>query len=204
MVKVQLTKKEADRIMKMEDRTKGVVLKTLEEYILNKKGKEGLGMVEKRLKELGYPLKFKEISSYKLYQGPIDVLLTLVILDAFQWDESEAFNMGYDSLVVHSLSAKLLMSRFISIETAIKNAPKFWHYFSNLGEIKFPQYNIDKGSAIMYLEGYKKFHPAEYSYIRGVLTKIIEIMSKSKNVKVEQTKSLFKGDSYDEFKITWV
>jgi len=203
MAKVKVTKKEADRLMKIEDQTKGVIVKTLADYIIEKKGEKGIKMVEKRLKELGYPMKFKECSTYTWYPGSFDALITLVILEVFSWDEKKAYDIGYDSLVVHSLGAKLLLTRFVSLELAMKNAQKFWHFFSYLGEVKFTKYDIDKSWAILRLDNYTKIHPLEYDYVRGSLAKILEIMTNSKKVNIEQTKSLYHNDTYDEFKITW-
>jgi len=204
MAKVKLTKKEADRIMNIEDTTRGTVLITLRDYILNKKGKKGVEMVENRLKELGYSFRFKDFTaSFKWYQGSFGDLIIPVILEVFHWDESKAFEIGYDSLIINSLITKLLMSRLISLETAFKNTPKFWHYFTEVGDMKFTEYDLDKRHAILRLDNYKKFHPTEYDYIRGNLAKILEMVTNSKNVQVEQTKSLFNNDSYDEFKITW-
>jgi hypothetical protein len=203
MAKIKITEAEVKRMMETGDRVRGAALKTLEEYILSKKGKEGIRMVEERLKELGCPIKFQEVAPHKWYEGSWDTLLTVVILEVFGWDESKAFDVGHDSLVVHSLTAKLLLSRFFSVEAAIKKAPKIWRYFSSLGKIDFPKYDIDKGFAVMRLEEYKKIHPAGYDYIRGVLAKIVEMLSESEDVKVEQTKSLYNQDPHDEFEITW-
>jgi hypothetical protein len=203
MAKVQLTKKEADRIMKLDNKTRGAQLHTLRNYIIDKKGKEGLRMVEKRLKELGYPLNLKEVSGYKWYQGPVDSFLILVILEVFNWDESKAFEIGYDSLIGDSLVLKLLMSRLLSLKTAFKNAQKFWNYFSTTGEVKFTEYDIEKKCAIIRVNIVGKIHTAECKYIRGVLTKVTEILANNKNVKVEEIKCLFNNDPYDEFKITW-
>jgi len=202
MAKIKLSKKDANRIMKVEDQTRGAILQTLGDYILDKKGPTGLEKVEKRLVDLGYPLELKKISPYKWYEGPIDVLLALVIIEVFDWDESKAFNIGHDSLVDYSSVAKILLSH-VSLEQTIQNAPKVWHFFSHLGQLKFTDYNENKGFAILRLENYAKFHPAEYEYLRGVMAKVLEMITKSKKVNVKQTKCLFWNDLYDEYKFTW-
>jgi len=202
MAKVKLTKKDVNKIMKFKDQTRGAVLQTLGDYILDKKGSVGLEKVEKRLADLGYPLELKEISPYKWYEGPIDVLLTLIIIEVFNWDESKAFDIGHDSLVDYSPVAKLLLLH-ISIEKTIKNAPKVWYIFSHVGKLKVTNYNINKGFTTLRIEDYEKFHPALYEYLRGIFTKVIETTTKSKKVNVKQTKCLFWNDPYDEFKITW-
>lgn len=203
MAKTKVTKKEVDKMMKIEDRTRGMLLKSMGDYIVTKKGEKTLKMIEKRLKELGYPINFKDAASYTWYEGPYDTLLTLVTLEAFGWDESKAFDIGYDSLVIHSLAAKLFMTRFVSLELAFKNASKFWFFFSHTGTIKFTDYDVKKKYAILRLDDYKKFHMVEYNYMRGALTRILEMMANSKDVKIKQTKCLFWDDTYDEFKLTW-
>lgn len=203
MANVKITKEEADRLMKIEDKTRGALIETIEEYIVQKKGIEGLEKVKEKLEEIGYPMDFGKFSTFTWYQGALDILLIIVFLDVFDLDELVAFDLGRDSLVSNSLLVKLLLSRLVSFDTAIKNAPKIWRYFSKLGEIRFTQYDKEKKFAILRLDNYAKLHVVAYHYVRGSLAKLIEMLTKSKNVKIEQTKSLYNDDSYDEFKITW-
>jgi hypothetical protein len=93
--------------------------------------------------------------------------------------------------------------KYVSIEKMLLEGPKHWRRHFDFGEIKCTKYNIKEHYAILRLEGFKKFHQAVYTYTRGYLAKLIEMVTNSKNIKVEQTKSLYNNDSYDEFKITW-
>lgn len=201
-MKNKLTKEKADKIMKVKGNIRGSVLKGYYQFILDKEGKNGVKKVEEKLKAVGYPLKLKEIDSFKWYPHSLSILLHLAILDVFEWDESKSFEMGYYG-PVYSTITKFLMKYFNSLEASLKQSPKYWRKHFDFAQMSCSQHKKNKKYVIFELKGFKKFHPVAYTYTRGFLTKIMQLATKSKNVKVEQTKSLYNGDSYDEFKVTW-
>ena len=202
MPKIKLTKEEADKLMKTEGETRGVVLKTLEDYILSKKGLGGIKKVEEKLKELGYPFEFKKVFSFSWQSAAFSNLVVLSMLEVFDWDDSRAFDIGYNALI-NSRIAKLMLEKIDTMEDSNNRTPKIWKTYSTVGEMKFVEYNEKKRHSTLRLKGYKKYHPVSYEYFRGFLTRVAEIITKSKKVKVDQTKSLFNGDSYDDFEFTW-
>jgi hypothetical protein len=202
MAKIKLTKKEADRIMKIKGNTIGAILKTDYQFILNKKGKEGVKKVEERLKELGCPINFKKISSFKWYPESKGCLAMLVMLEVFGWDESKASDLGYNA-PFDSPVTKFMIGSLLDVEKVFQNTQKYWHRFADFGEMKYTEYNIENKYGILRIENFKKYHPTVEIYINSFLLRLFEILTKSKKVKVEQTKSLFNNDPYDEFKITW-
>jgi hypothetical protein len=201
MTKIKLTKEEADRLMKTKGNISGSVLKATHQFILDKKGKKGVEMLEKRLEELGYPPKLKEISSFKWYPYAYSILSVLVVMELLDWDESKAFEMGY-AVPSYSTFAKLVM-KYISVERMFEDAPKYWRKYFDFGEVKFTKIDKEKKLAVARLDNFRAPHLFEYELIRGSLTRHLEMVTKSKNVKLELTKCILKGDSYDEFKITW-
>lgn len=84
-----------------------------------------------------------------------------------------------------------------------KQTLDFWKRYFDFAEMRCVDSDRSKHFAIFRIEGFKKFHPAFYTYMRGYMTKLSEMAVKGKKVKVEQTKSLYNNDPYDEFKITW-
>ncbi len=201
MAKVKLTKKETDRIMKIKGNVGGAIFGAYYKYLIAKKGEDAVKAVEKRLEEVGCPIKLKDYSSFGMYSLARACLLGLATLEYFGWDESKAFEIGYEA-PMYSIVTKLLM-KYVSIEKIITDGPEYWHRFFDFGELKCTKYDINKGYAILRLEGFKKFHPIVYGYMVGYLKRISEFGNKSQNVRVEQTKSLYNNDPYDEFKITW-
>ncbi len=202
MAKVKLTKKEADRIIEIKGNTIGAILKTDYQFILNKKGQEGVRKVEARLKELGCPIKLKETSTFKWYPESQGCLTMLVILEVFNWDESKVFDLAY-SAPFNSQVTKFIINKLLNIEKIFQNVSTYWRKFADFGKLSSPEYNMEKKYGILRLENFKKYHPTVEEYIRVFLIRLFEIVTQSKNVRVEQTKSLYNNDPYDEFKITW-
>lgn len=201
MEKIKLTKKEADRIMKIKGRVSGSVIKEYYHFILDRKGKEGVDQIEKRLKDLGYDVKIQNVSAFGWYSHALACLILIAIVEFFDGDELTSFEIGYNA-PSYSIIAKLLLN-YVSIEKMVKGASKYWSKYMDFGEIKCTEYDMKKGYAVLRLDNFKKFHAVTYAYIRGFLTRLVEMATKSKKVNVKQTKSLFENDPYDEFKITW-
>ena len=201
MEKVKITKEEIDRIMKVKGRISGAVFKEYYHFILERKGEKGVREVEKRLKELGYSINFKKASTFKWYPMAFSCVVLLVVVEVFGEDISVSFDIGYEA-PSYSLIAKLLM-KYVSIEKIVKESQKYWRKYIDLGNLKCADFNKEKKYTVMRLENFRKFHEVTYAYIKGFFVRIFEMVTKSKNVKIEQTKSLFKNDPYDEFKINW-
>lgn len=201
MSKIKLTKEDAQKMMKVKGKISGSLFKPFYQFILDRKGEEGVKEVEEKLKELGYPMDIGKTSSFSWYPYPLAILITLVILEVLDWDESKVFDLAYE-VPTQSIVVKLLM-RYLSLEQVIKESQKYWRRHYDFGEIKCVEYNKEKKYLIMRYVGFAKVHPVENDINRGYLKKLAEITTKSKNVKVEQTKSLFNNDPYHEFKIFW-
>jgi len=201
MAKVKLTKKEADRIMKIKGNTRGITFKTGTEYMLKRKGKKGLTMVEKRLTELGYPVKLKKISPFKWYSLALDCLVLLVVLEVFGWGEKEAFNMGYES-PLSSIFTKILM-QFLVPNKFKKLASNYWRKYFDFGKLEIVNYSEKEKYGIIRLNGWRKYHPLICLYNQGYFLRIIEMGLIKGKVKVEHTKCLFRNDPYEEFRAIW-
>ncbi len=83
MAKVRIDKAEAKKMSKLSGNVSGAIIKAYEKFILNKKGEEGVGKVEKRLAELGQSLKFAEVSTFGWYPEATACLIGVAILEVF-------------------------------------------------------------------------------------------------------------------------
>ena len=201
MAKIQLTREEVQKIAKIKGNVHGSILKAYYQFIVDSIGEEGARKVEKRLAELDCDIKFKEAFSFKWYPKAYSSLICMAFLEIAGWDEKGAFKVGY-AAPAYSVLTKLLM-KYLSVERILKESDRHWRQHFDFGEMKCVDYNEEKKTAVLRLYGFKKFHPTVYIYISGYLTRLIEMATKSKNVKVEQKKSLYNNDSYDEFVINW-
>lgn len=202
MAKIRNKKEETDKLMKVSGNVNGALLKAQHQFILNKKGEEGVAKVDKRLKELGYPLDFKKISSFGWYSASYICLICLVILEVFDWDEKEAYNIGYDS-PLYAILTKLLIKYFVSLDKVFPQIPRYWSKHYDFGAMEGIKLDQENKYVVMRLTGFKKIHPIWYVQAHGYLSRLVEMCTRSTDVRCEQTKSLYNDDPYDEFRITW-
>lgn len=202
MEPIKLSKEDIAQIMKVKGRIRGLVLTTLKDYIIEKKGEKGIKKVEEKMEETGHPFSFEGLSSIKWYPAGIIHLVMMITLDVFNWSEEDNFKIGHD-VPINSVLAKLMLRTFTSLEIAFKVTPKFWKNYTDLGEMNWIKRDIKNRRAVLRLTNYPKVHRGSYEYFRGYLKKIMEIMTSSKNVKVELTKTIYRGDPYDDFTFTW-
>ena len=192
-------KKEADRLMHLEGNTKGVTLETHGIYIKHREGQEGLRAVEEKMKELGYPLKFKEINPLKWYPEGLGVLVILVAKKLFNWNDKDIFDMG-NSAPKYSIVAKLMMKYFLSPPQSFAQAPKYWRRHYDFGSLEAYEFNDEKKYVKIHIKGYK-FHPIVCVFYAGYLLRIAQYVFGTDKIRIKETKCIYRGDPYHEFTI---
>ncbi|MBU0687273.1 MAG: hypothetical protein KKB81_05420 [Candidatus Margulisbacteria bacterium] len=197
-----LTKKEADDIMKMKGEVRGVVFQTDATYLKIKYGEEGLKKVEENLKQLGYPIEFEKVKAMGWYPMGLRGLSLMVIKDTFNWDDAAVKAMG-NMAPKFSFMVKILMRYFISLEQTVKSAPLYWPKHYSAGELVIADYSEEKKYVNIRLEGIK-FLPVFCKYIEGYFSRIIQFALPDKEVSSQQIKCSYRGDPYDEYKVSWI
>lgn len=201
MANSQISEKEIKEIMESTGKVRGVVFQTDAEYILEKKGEEGLKILEKKTKELGYPIKYDQIKTMNWYQVGLRVFSLLAVEAAFNWGEKEIKDMG-NSAPKYSFIVKIMMRYFLSPSKSFQESPKYWAKHYNVGELEAHEFNEEKRYLIMRLKTFK-IHPILCVYYLGYYLRIAQYVLKSKEITIEETKCMFRGDSYHEYLINW-
>ena len=191
-------KKEADRLMQIKGNTKGSEFQTLATYILQKYGKKELGLLEKKMEELGYPLHFDEIDPLKWYPESLNVLAFLVAKHLFGW--KDLFEVGYAS-PKFSVGIRLFM-RLSSLERILKETSRTWRKFLDIGTLEFVEYNKKEKYIVIRLKDYKT-HPEMCRYYAGFFLSMAKSTQKGKNMTIKETKCMYKGDPYHEYVVRW-
>ncbi len=194
-------KKEADRLMQIEGDVRGEILRTTFTYIERKEGIKGAKRIEEALSELGYPLSYKEIDPLKWYKEAYSVVIYLLCINLFGWEEEEITRMGENA----PKSAALLIiffRQFISLRSIFRDSSKHWRKHLNFGKLTPLDFDEDCKTLSFRLEGYK-FHPITDYYLPGYFKGILRLCVKSKELSIVQNKSVYKGDSHNEYTATW-
>jgi predicted hydrocarbon binding protein len=193
-------KEKFKKIMKIKGETRGVVLKTDEEFILREKGEEGLKKIEKELKRFGYPIKYKEITNMAYYPVGLRILSLLAIKKVFNFSEKEIRKMGADAPKI-SLIIKFFMQYFLSLQKTLKEISKIWRKHYTVGELIVVESNEEKKFIILRLKDFN-LHPIICFYLAGYFSTVLKMIVK-KPVFCQETKCFFRGDKYHEYLFKW-
>jgi predicted hydrocarbon binding protein len=201
MNKDKSLKEEVDRLVSLKGNTTGEVFKTHAIYIKYREGEEGVRAVEKKMAELGYPIKFKEFVPLAWYSEGKSIAVVLVAKEIFNWTDEDIFEMG-NSAPKYSFIVKLFAQHFLSPEKILSEAQKYWQKHFDFGDVKVIEFNKEEKRIIVRVIGYKT-HPIACKFHAGYLLRMGQFVLKSDNIKVEETKCVYRGDPYHEYSLTW-
>ena len=196
-----LDKQQADNLMKIKGNVRGEGILTDVKYVRYQKGEEGVKIVEKKLEELGYLTKFKDIKPMEWYPEGLDVLVVLVIKDVFNWANKDIFEMGSFAAKV-SFLVRMLMKYFLSPEKSFKESPRYWATNFDFGELEAYKFDEKNKFMVFRLREYNS-HPIMCVDLAGYFLQMAKYVSNNKEVAIEETKCAFRGDEFHEYTIKW-
>jgi len=196
-----LNKKLANKIINTQGEARGITLKTDADFILRKKGEKDLKKVEAELKNLGHPLKYKEIESMGFYPIGLRILSLLVAQKALGFSEKDIEQMGA-SAPKFSFLIKLFLQFFYSIPETIKQVPKMWKKHYTVGQLS-AEIDEDKKYAVVGLNGLD-VHPIFCCYLNGYFSTVLQMVVKER-VTSKEVKCPFKNSQTQEheFLLKW-
>jgi hypothetical protein len=193
----------ADEMMAKDGNVKGDVFHTHENYICYREGEEGIRKVEEKMKEIGYPMEFKEMKTGEWYKEGLSVLVILVAKEVFNWTEEDIYDMG-NSAPKCSFIIKMFIKQFVSVKDIFEKAGQYWEKHYDFGSLEKVEFNEEEKYIIIRIKDYRLHEVACGPYLRGYITRIAQLSLKSEKIETEHTKDVFKGDDYNEYKIKWV
>lgn len=199
---------EIKHVMKNPGKIKGSAFRGELEYILAKKGEEGLKAVEKKTEDLGYPIRYKEIQETKWYPIGLKMISFFAFLTTFNWGKKELAEIAESSVKV-SYIVRFFMKYFTSPEKIFKVAtPRLWKRYFSIGSLEASDfYNIEKegggGRGILRIKNFK-LHPFHCFYLGYFFVGIAKLTDpRFKEIGAEETKCMFRGDDCHEYLLKW-
>ncbi len=197
-MKYDLNKERVEEIMKIEGEARGAAIKTDWSFVKDKFGEEGIKKIEKRMAELGHPLKYEEIKTMSFYPLGIDLLSILVIGKAFSFEEKDFVDMGRKAFRF-SIFLKLFLRYFTSLEKMAEQAPKMFKKHYSIGSLRMKE--IEEKKAVVTLKNFD-VHKVYCLTLQGYLPEVTSMVL-NKEIKCEEVACTHEGDSYHEFVLTW-
>jgi len=201
----EITKEEIEKLMSLDIKARGVVLKTDSKYVLEKMGKAELKKVETCLEVMGHRLEYKKIEDMAFYPAGLRMLSLLAIKETFKLDEKEIKEMGFLA-TKKSAIVRVFAKYFVSVGRVFsEEAPRLWQKHWTRGTLNPIELNQEKKYAILRLEDFD-LHPLYCSvYLPGYFSGILQMVVNTSQVKCEPTKCTFslKGDDCHEYLLEW-
>ncbi len=191
----------ADELKNFSGRVKGEAFRTRVEFIKQKEGEEGVKRLEEKMEELGVSIKLEEVNSTDWVNEGINSLCVAVAKDIFNWTERDVFDLGRFAFKTSFLT-KTILRYLVSLKMAINAIPRYWRNYYDFGEMEAVYCSEEDKHGIVRKKGYKT-HPLICIQHKGYLTAGAKLILKGKDVNVEETKCMHKGDDYHEYRITW-
>ncbi len=203
MEKEKITPEEIRSLLKIPGKVRGQVFSTDLEYLRKKKGKEGVELLKKKMKELGNPIDYERIKIFEWYPVGLRAVSLLVIKELFQLGDKEISEMG-NLAPKFSFIIKLIMKHFLSIERVFQESPSYWEKHYTVGKLEPVELNEKEKYLKVHLKDFK-VHPILCTYLfeDGYFLRIAQYVLKSPTILSKETKCVFKGDPYHECLISW-
>ena len=174
-------------------------------YVLEKKGPEGVKKVEKETEKLGYPIKYEDLSESKWYPIGLRMVSLYSILAAFDWGKKELAELA-ECVPKVSFVMKFFMRYFASPQKTFKvAAPIIWKRYFNVGAFEtvyFKRTGKD-GYAVLRIKDFRS--SSIFCFFLGhFFIGAFKLAARFKEVDFEETKCVFKGNPYHEYLIKWL
>jgi len=172
------------------------------EYIKKIEGKKGLIKIEKKIKSFGLDINLENLRSTRWYDVGYEALILELCRKVFNWEDEDIVKMGAMASK-QSFIIRTILRYFVSIDKSFKETPKYWSKYWNTGEFIPYKIDIKKKFLIIKLKNFN-VHSDVCLYFLGHFKSITEMVVRSENVEVRETKCSFKdGGDYHSFRITW-
>jgi len=195
-----ITKEIAQNLMKLKGEARGTHFVNDAQYILEKKGDEGLRKVEQELERLGCPIKYKKVKNTDFYPIGLRAISLLVIKKVFSWDDRGIKNLcGFATRV--SLIIRLYLKFFYSIEKMVEVAPKLWKDYFTVGSLKVTEYDKPGKRVVLRIEDFI-LHSIYCRCLEGFFGDIVKMVVGVKSVNCKEVKCSV-SENCHEFVVTW-
>ncbi len=191
----------ARQLRNFPGKVKGEIFITHESYIRLKEGEIGVKKVEKKMKELGFPIDFNKVKPFEWQDESTSSLVIVVAKNIFNWTEEDVFEMGRFS-PRFSFILKLMTKYIISVESLFLNASKYWQKHQSVGYIVPVELNEREKRVVIRVMEFAT-HPLVCIHRAGYFKGLCEFAIKGKNINIKETACIHNGADYHEYLIQW-
>lgn len=201
----KVTKEEIKKLMELPGKIKGVTFNGDLEFILIKKGKEGVKKVEEETAKLGYLIEYEKMKETEWYPAGLRMVSIQAIFNTFGWEEKELIEMA-EAAPKTSFLVRFFMKYFLSPEEIFQQAAsRMWKRYYSLGSLEALDFKVapKSGQALLRVRDFN-LHPLHCLFLGNFFIGVFKLADPDfKKINFEEIKCSFKGDDCHEFLIKW-
>ncbi len=194
------SKEEFEGLRSISGEARGIAIKGEVDFILEQEGDEGVEKLEKKINDMGYPIKLKEIKTMDFYPVWLEALVLCGAEKLFHYDTKKFQEMGRFEPKV-SFLIRMFMKYFFSPEIVAREAPKIWRESYTVGDLEVVKFDQENREAVVRLKNFK-LHPLQCQNLIGYFASVVQMIT-GKPVTCREEKCVFRGDEYHEFVLNW-
>ncbi|MBD3208734.1 MAG: hypothetical protein GF370_04775 [Candidatus Nealsonbacteria bacterium] len=144
------------------------------DFILKKKGEQGLEKIEKAMKELGHPINYKEIKPMAFYSMGFAFVTLILSKKILGFEDKEFQKMG--KLDAQTGPVRRLFMRFlVSLDMALEEVPSMWRRYHTEGNLRFVKVDKEQGTLVLRLEDFPTID-SHLQYLIGYFSAILQMI----------------------------
>jgi hypothetical protein len=195
-----ISKEIVRKLMDLNGESRGIAIKDDFEYVFQRKGVEGVKMLENELESFGCPIKYEDIKTMQFYPVGLEAVIMLATKKLFNYDKEDFKKLGEFSSKL-SFIIRIFIKYFGSLETIARESPKMWRKYHTVGDPTVLEFSEEKRYAILRVENFDLV-PIYCQMLTGYFSSLLQMVVKG-SVVCKETKCTFKGDDYHEFLLKW-
>ena len=189
------------KLMNIAGNVRGVVFLTDSEYIRRHHSDAALLKIVQTMQSTGHPIVYSDIKSMMWYPLGLRALTFYVIQKVLSWSDDEFRTMGAHA-PKYSLIVKLLMKWFSSARTAFNHAPEYWQRHYDTGTLEIGELDEEKCFATFRIRDLQ-VSPLYCIYLQGYFKGLFGYTFPGKQIIMQETHCMDRGDPYHEFRAEW-
>lgn len=194
--------KELEELKKLPGKQRGEHLKYIIDYIKSEKGEEGLQKIENTLQRADFDIgEVDKIRDTQWVSESIARAFLVAATRIFEWDEKKVFEIGRQAMIQSSV-VKIFLNFFLSPEKTIRKGIKQWRNHFSRGELELKTLDKDNKKGVLVLKDFPTHH-LDCVFFQGFFKQMLEVMTGSNHVDIQETKCMNRGDDYHEFSFQW-
>lgn len=191
----------AGELLKIKGDVRGACSQAFPKCLEDLEGKGSVEKLERVLEKVGYPIDFKKVSAAKWYPVGIDSIWLTTARKLFKWSDAHIITIGR-CVPKCSLLTKFVAKYIIPPQKSYERIAQQWGRYFTVGIFEISIFNEKEKYTILRIRDLK-LHPNMCLFWIGYFHTIASFVLKSKKIQTEETRCMFKGDTYHEFRITW-